>query len=167
MTTETHSKNASDILSRHGFADVWFNSISRHHSLYATTAFNTGDMIAKFYAATTQNYPTYLTVQTGRDTHIILEPVFLQYINHSCDPNVFFDTTAMQVICIKPIHPGDELGFFYPSAEWEMAQPFVCNCGSKNCLQLINGAAHLSEETISRYRLTDFILQKIKQKNTA
>ena len=164
MTTQTHSKKAIIKISSHGFADKWFNTITHHHSLHTAIAFNAGDIIVNFFAANTQNFPTYLTVQTGPDKHITLEPEFLQYINHSCEPNVFFDTSAMQLVCIEAVRPGDELCFFYPSAEWEMAQPFVCNCGSKNCLQLINGASHLSLETLSRYRLTDFILQKIKQK---
>ena len=81
--------------------------------------------------------------------------------NHSCDPNVFFDTTKMEVVCMKQIQPGEELRFFYPSTEWEMDQPFVCNCGSSNCLQLINGAAHLSDETLAQYRLSDFIKRQV------
>lgn len=164
MTTTTHLKNEYQIISRHNIADVWYNTTTNHHSLHAAIAFKAGDIIANFFAASTQHFATYLTVQTSSDTHITLEPEFLQYINHSCDPNVFFDTTAMQLICIKPIHRNEELCFFYPSAEWEMAQSFVCNCGSSNCLQLINGAVYLSEETLSQYRLTDFILQKTKQK---
>lgn len=163
MITQTQSKKEYYKVSSHGIADIWFNTITRHHSLHSAIAFDSGDIITDFYAATTQNFPTYLTVQTGRDKHITLEPAFLQYINHSCEPNVFFDTKAMQLVCIGRLQAGDELCFFYPSTEWEMAQPFVCNCGSKNCLQLINGAAHLGMETLSRYRLTDFILQKIKQ----
>jgi hypothetical protein len=62
------------------------------------------------------------------------------------------------------LEPGDEFTFFYPSTEWEMAQPFICNCGSEACLQLINGASHLSVETLSKYKLTDFIRQQVKQK---
>ncbi|MEO5892394.1 MAG: SET domain-containing protein-lysine N-methyltransferase [Ferruginibacter sp.] len=163
MTTQTHSVATENIVSRHEIAEVWFNQITNHHSLHASRAFNEGDVIFNFIAASTQNFATYLTVQTAADTHITLEPTYLQYINHSCDPNVFFDTTAMQLVCLKPTQAGDEFCFFYPSAEWEMAQPFVCSCNNKNCLQLINGASHLSAETLGKYRLTDFILQQIKQ----
>jgi len=61
------------------------------------------------------------------------------------------------------LEPGDEFTFFYPSTEWEMAQPFICNCGSKDCLQLVKGAAHLAVETLSKYKLTEFIRQQVKQ----
>lgn len=32
---------------------------------------------------------------------------------------------------LRDIQPGDELSFFYPSTEWEMAQGFECKCGAK------------------------------------
>ena len=160
--TITIPKNA--LVSRHPFADVLQSSATHQKSLHATVSIRPGDVICPFHAGITQSYATYLTVQTGVDKHITLMPEFLQYINHSCEPNVFFDTTTMELICLKPLQPGDELTFFYPSTEWEMSQPFVCNCGHASCLQLINGASHLSKETLRRYRLTDFIVNQAKQK---
>ena len=164
MITTTITNPAVNVISNHAFAEVVLNNDSNQKSLHATTHFSPGDVICPFNAGITQDYPTYLTVQTGGRTHITLMPEFLQYINHSCSPNVFFDTTSMQLICLQPLQPGDEFTFFYPSTEWDMAQPFVCNCGSKDCLQLINGASHLSVETLSKYRLTDFIKSQVKQK---
>jgi hypothetical protein len=152
------------VVSRHPFANVILNPATNQKCLFATTVINAGDVICDFNAGITQSYATYLTVQTGLDKHITLVPDFLQYINHSCEPNVFFDTTTMQLVSIKSLEPGDELTFFYPSTEWEMSQPFVCNCGHANCLQLINGASHLSPETLKKYKLTDFITAQAKQK---
>jgi hypothetical protein len=164
MSTNTITSPARQVISRHKFAEVFQNASSGQKSLHATVSFSPGDVICRFSAGVTQGYATYLTVQTGVATHITLMPEFLQYINHSCAPNVFFDTAAMQLICVVALQPGDEMTFFYPSTEWDMAQPFVCNCGSKNCLQLINGASHLSAETLRQYRLTDFIKAQAKEK---
>jgi SET domain len=164
MTTTTITAQNFEVVSHHAFADVLLNTSTNQKSLNATTAIQPGEIISKFHAGITQSYATYLTVQTGVDTHITLQPEFLQYINHSCDPNVFFDTASLELICLKPLQPGDELTFFYPSTEWEMSQPFVCNCQSINCLQLINGAAHLDKSTLQKYRLTDFIKQQAQQK---
>ena len=164
MSTNTITSPASQVISRHKFAEVLQNSSSGQKSLHATVSFSPGDVICPFTAGTIQDHPTYLTVQTATSKHITLMPEFLQYINHSCAPNVFFDTTSMQLICLRPLQPGDELTFFYPSTEWDMAQPFVCNCGSEECLQLINGASHLSAETLRQYRLTDFIKEQAKEK---
>lgn len=156
-TTTTPSFN---VVSHHPFAVVLLNTATNQKSLHATIAVKPEQTICKFTAGTTQPFATYLTVQTGLNTHITLQPEFLQYINHSCDPNVFFDTTTMELICIKALQPGDELTFFYPSTEWEMSQPFVCNCKNKNCLQLINGASYLDKSTLNKYRLTNFIKEQ-------
>jgi len=164
MSTNTITSPASQVISRYKFAEVLQNSSTGQKSLHATVSLSPGDVICPFSAGVTQDYATYLTVQTGTSKHITLMPEFLQYINHSCAPNVFFDTTAMQLVCLSALQPGDEMTFFYPSTEWDMAQPFVCNCGSKNCLQLINGASHLSVETLRQYRLTDFIKEQAKEK---
>jgi hypothetical protein len=154
----------SEVISTHIFADVVLNNETNQKSLFAAVSCAPGDVICAFSAATMQSYATYLTVQTGTDRHITLKPEFLQYINHSCSPNAFFNTTSMELVCLQTIQPGDELTFFYPSTEWEMAQPFVCNCGTAACIQLINGASHLSVETLSKYKLTDFIRQQVRQK---
>jgi len=162
---KTYITNPSaEVISNHVIANVLLNNASNQKSLHAAVSFVPGDIICNFHAGITQSYATYLTVQTGADRHITLMPEFLQYINHSCAPNVFFNTTAMQLVCLQPLQPGDEFTFFYPSTEWEMAQPFVCNCGNEACLQLINGASHLSVETLSKYKLTDFIKQQVKLK---
>jgi SET domain len=167
MTTTTVTIPNVEVVSRHAFADVLLNTSTSQKSLNAAVAIQPGEVISKFYAGITQSYATYLTVQTGTDTHITLQPEFLQYINHSCDPNVFFDTATLELICLKPLQPGDELTFFYPSTEWDMSQPFVCNCKSTACLQLINGASHLDQSTLKKYRLTNFIKQMAQQKTTA
>ena len=164
MNNATINRNSFEVISRHAFGDVLLNTSTNQKCLHATKALEAGEVLSKFHAGITQSYATYLTVQTGLDKHITLQPEFLQYINHSCEPNVFFDTDAMELVCLKPLQPGDELTFFYPSTEWEMAQPFVCNCGTAACIQLINGASHLSVETLSKYKLTDFIRQQVKQK---
>lgn len=107
--------------------------------------------------------PNYLTVQTSDHTHIILHPEFVQYINHHCDPNCFFDTTTMLLVALRDINKGDEFGFFYPSTEWNMQQPFRCYCGATNCVGEISGAAQLTDEQVKQYRLTDYIMQRRKR----
>jgi SET domain len=163
MTAPTITNPVYTVISRHHIADVWLSSTNNQHSLHASRAFNSGDIITSFTAACVHRQARYLTIQISTARHIELHPAFLQYTNHSCNPNAFFNTTSMKFVCIQTILPGDELSFFYPGTEWEMAQPFLCNCGSPNCLRLINGAAHLSKETLAKYWITDFIHQQLKQ----
>lgn len=164
MSTNTITRGDKTVISNHQFASIYQDKSTHQKSLHANLNFAPGDIICTFGAGITQSYATYLTVQTGTDKHITLVPEFLQYINHSCAPNVFFDTTTMELKCLQALQPGDEFTFFYPSTEWEMAQPFVCNCGDADCLQLINGASHLSVKTLAKYQLTDFIKGQVKQK---
>jgi hypothetical protein len=146
-------------------AEVYRNKGSGQHFLSASKTFKIGEVVCSFNAKSVSDTPTYLTVQVSNDKHITLYPEFLQYINHSCVPNVFFDTERMELICIRDIHPGDEITFFYPSTEWEMAQPFLCQCGNPECLQIIQGAAFLPENLMNRHRVTRFIENKMSEKS--
>jgi SET domain len=152
------------IVSHHGFAEVWRDGSNGHQSLHSNRHYQPGDRISAFSAATTTRTPTYLTIQTGERVHITLSPEFLAFINHSCTPNAFFDTTLFQLICIAPIMPGDQITFFYPSTEWEMAQPFSCRCGTAACLGDINGASRLSAAVMTNYRVTDYIRKKLAER---
>jgi hypothetical protein len=169
MITNPHSDTnpAFEVVSIHEMAEVRRNVQTGQNSLVATLEFKPGDTVSPFKAHAILKHPTYLTVQTGDDEHITLYPEFLQYVNHSCRPNVFFDTTHFKLVALRPIEPGDELCFFYPSAEWNMAQPFSCYCGHDNCLGEIRGAAWLSETMLTKYRFTDFIKTQLQKRQQA
>jgi hypothetical protein len=138
-------------VSRHYRADIG------QHKLVSSERFEPGQPISSFGARERLAAPTYLTVQVSELEHILLEPEILEYINHSCDPNVFFDTEAMKLVSLAHIEVGDELTFFYPSTEWAMAQGFLCHCGAERCLGVIEGASRISIGTLSRFRLTPHV----------
>ena len=135
-----------------------------HKSLRSVAAWKEGDVLCSFGAASVLSSPTRYTLQIDEGRHILLEPEYLWFINHSCDPNIFFDTEAGEIVCIKPIAPADEICFFYPSTEWHMAEPFQCHCGAELCLGTIQGAGVLPVKVLERYRLTPYILRKWAQK---
>ena len=157
MKAATEPEESYTILIQQSFAEVLVNNATNEKSLHLTKKFKVGDVVSEFSADTVSTVGTYLTVQTGINEHITLLPTILQYINHSCNPNVFFDTTKYELIALNDIEVGEELTFFYPSSEWDMTQSFVCTCNSKNCLHNIKGAAHISKEVLATYKLTDFI----------
>lgn len=142
-------------------AEVRIDPVTRHRALFTRKDFKQDEVISAFSARKTFDHPTYLTVQTGEQKHIELFPDYLECINHSCEPNCFFDTTAGKLIALRPISSGEELKFFYPSSEWDMDQAFQCNCKQPNCLGLIKGAKYLPENTVRHYRFTDFIRAKL------
>src|SRR5687768_3847866 len=107
-------------ISDHGIAEVRRRFSNQQNALFALQSFHAGEVIAEFSAGTIAAEPTYLTVQVDVGKHITLQPEFLQYINHSCEPNVFFDTSSLKVIALRPLEKGEEMTFFYPSTEWKM-----------------------------------------------
>lgn len=157
MRVNTATRTSFRLISNHVFAEIMENEINGEKSLHSISSFDVGDVICSFAGGVISDTPTYLTVQTNEHEHITLVPEFLQYINHSCNPNVFFNTATFKLTALKRIEPGDELTFFYPSTEWDMAQPFACTCGATQCLQHISGAKHIDKLILKQYQLTNFI----------
>src|SRR5688572_30969142 len=98
-------------ISDHGIAQVRQRLANSQNALFALQSFQPGEVIAEFSAGTIGAKPTYLTVQIDVGKHITLQPEFLQYINHSCAPNVFFNTTTLQLIALKEIGKNEEMTF--------------------------------------------------------
>ena len=160
LTTPTYR-----LISDHSFAVVRQNIANDQKAFFAQRRYEAGEVLAHFSAGEVYSKPSYLTVQVGIDKHIMLQPEHLQYINHSCEPNVFFDTSSMEVVAVREIQEGDEMTFFYPSTEWDMAQPFTCLCGTAGCLGQIRGAAHIAPSVIRHYKLTHFIQQQLHDRS--
>ncbi|MEM1310899.1 MAG: SET domain-containing methyltransferase [Cyanobacteria bacterium P01_H01_bin.153] len=98
---------------------------------------------------------TYTSVQI--DINYDIEEFYLAHLNHSCEPNVIIDTTKLELRAIRDIERGEDLTFFYPSTEWQMAEPFQCLCGSTNCLGKISGARDLSLNVLGQYFINQHI----------
>lgn len=116
-----------------------------------------GSVLVSFAESPRVAAPSYLTVQLDATTHILPRPEYLECVNHSCEPNVAFDMAQMALVALRDLTANEELVYFYPSTEWEMAQPFTCSCGAAACLGLIDGAARLPREVLERYALSPFV----------
>ena len=133
--------------------------VKSFNSLYSKYNFNKGNLICQLPCTSISNKPAQHTVQAGRFKHI--EVGSIASLNHSCNPNIVLDTTNMLIIAARDISIGDELTFFYPSTEWEMAVPFICACGSTNCIHVVAGARYLSPAVLERYFLNQHIRRMI------
>ncbi|KAI9772680.1 MAG: hypothetical protein M1840_000275 [Geoglossum simile] len=102
----------------------------------------------------------YSSVQISRDEHIELNSDLI-YCNHSCAPSLEFDMkkSEIRVARDKDLKVGDALTFFYPSTEFDMAQPFQCECsaGEGNCKGRIAGAGRMAREALEGYWLNEHI----------
>lgn len=132
-----------------------------HSGLYSTKSIKAGDVLSDFGPKAITDTPNYLTVQVGESKHIMLSPEWLQNINHSCAPNVYFNTSSFQLEALTDVEPGTDLCFFYPSTEWEMDAPFQCCCGTPQCLGRIAGAGAMGAERMAGLRLNEHITAKL------
>jgi len=67
----------------------------------------------------------------------------------------------MTVTAVRQIEIEEEVTFFYPSTEWSMDRAFNCTCSSTDCLGRIQGAAHLSLNILTKYKLSHHVQQKL------
>lgn len=128
-------------------------------SLLSTQAFDEGQVLSTIPNENLYQKPTRYTVQIARTLHT--EVAHLSALNHSCDPNVILDTSRMLVIARKDIRVDEELTFFYPSTEWEMAAPFICLCGASSCIHVVAGARFLPLSTLGQHFLNQHIREEI------
>jgi SET domain len=119
----------------------------------ALVGFDPEEAIAQFWAADVCKEPSRMTLQVAMEEHIEIAPTVLQYVNHSCMPNAFFDTQRGALVALLPIVAKEEITFFYPSTEWTMASPFDCRCKQLACVGRIAGASRMSRKRLAAYRL--------------
>ena len=98
---DTLTTPAYRMISNHGIAEMRRKLSNGQNAFFTLRSYQPGEVIANFSAGTISAEPTYLTIQLGIRKHITFDPEFLQYINHGCDPNVFFDTTSYESCGIK------------------------------------------------------------------
>jgi hypothetical protein len=115
-----------------------------------------GQLIFKISDFIVIDHPTYQTIQIGPTEHI-LDNGIIVCLNHSCEPNIFVNTMDLTVRALRDIAPEEELTFFYPSTEWEMARPFNCMCQAPNCLKYVAGAKCLPAEILLQYQINRHI----------
>ncbi|KAL8674833.1 MAG: hypothetical protein Q9168_000814 [Polycauliona sp. 1 TL-2023] len=106
---------------------------------------------------------TWMSVEAADGTHIDLNSD-LFFVNHSCAPSLEYDVNRMEVRVSRDrdLHEGDPLTFFYPSTEWDIAQPFECTCHDVLCLGTIKGASGLGKAKLDKYWLNTHIKKRLE-----
>lgn len=128
---------------------------NKFRSLITKQAYTKGQVICEIPSDNVVNKANRFTVQIGREEHTDVGK--LAALNHSCDPNVILDTENMLMVARRDIAKGEELSFFYPATEWEMAAPFICLCGASNCIHVVAGARFLPLSTLETHYLSKHI----------
>ena len=104
--------------------------------------------------------PTAYTVQVEKNKHVWPQGVMVRF-NHSCQPNAKFIYKSRKipypsldvdhevfwyVVATRDIKKGEDVTFDYNTTEYDMAEPFKCNCAAEKCLGKIKGFKYLSLE---------------------
>ena len=101
------------------------------------------------------DHPTKFSVQIDIKKHIEeLHPFdslshtesYWRYLNHSCNPNAWFNINEMTLYALQDIHSGEHITFNYLTTEYKMASPFICGCASKGCFKNIRGFKYLDDK---------------------
>ena len=84
------------------------------------------------------------TIQIGAHTHLLPDGQLWRYLNHSCAPNCRIDFRTWTVVTTRAITCNEELTFNYLTTEWDMAAPFMCQCGAQYCYGCVAGFKYLT-----------------------
>jgi hypothetical protein len=79
------------------------------------------------------------TLQLSARIHLY-DSWFCGLLRHSCNPNVFFDTTYLELWTVQAIAAGTPLTLDYASTEDTLFRQFACQCGELNCRGWITGS---------------------------
>jgi hypothetical protein len=148
---------------------VEVRQIGAQRRLFALASFAPGVPVIALAGDVTSR-PSRYSVQIGHGQHIdlptaaavlsddILVPLYpWRFLNHSCRPNAVL--RGREFVALAPISPGDEITFDYNTTEYEMAEPFTCECGTCDG-RLVGGFVRLSPA--ERTRLAPFVAPHLR-----
>ncbi|WP_411566147.1 SET domain-containing protein-lysine N-methyltransferase [Pseudomonas orientalis] len=79
------------------------------------------------------------TLQLSPRIHLY-DAWFCGLLQHSCNPNVFLDTTYLELWTVQPIAAGTALTLDYSMTEDTLFRQLACHCGELNCRGWITGS---------------------------
>lgn len=96
-------------------------------------------------------------------TELLLCEGIDRYMNHSCDPNTWWQDDNTLVAC-REISPGTEVTYDYSTTEISLPFTMPCSCNAPNCRGIVSNQDHLSPRWQQRYgkHLPGFVLQAIR-----
>jgi len=102
------------------------------------------------------------SVQIDEDKFIDSEYHYADdYINHSCNPNIWLNIINMNYIALRNIKKGEEIARNYLTTEYDSCD-FKCKCSSKSCLKHIRGFKYLTKK--QKEKLKPFLSPFLKKK---
>lgn len=109
-----------------------------------------------------QKYFSRYSYQCSEDRFVLADPGLDRYMNHSCDPNLYWKDNQTLVAC-RDIDPGEEISYDYTTNDILVDYQMKCNCGSNSCRQIITNKDYLDTGWQEKYgtHLPDHTLKAI------
>ena len=121
-----------------------------YFSIISTSKHLKGDTLLKLEGKA-HITPDKYSIQVSEHEHLLpyenttgKEKGLFIYINHSCNPNAFFDIQKRELIALRDIQYGEEVVYNYNTTEYDMSHPFICSCKNNNCIKEIKGFKYLT-----------------------
>lgn len=92
----------------------------------------------------------HVDVPGGLTAEAQREGFLWSFLDHACEPNAMF--RGPQLVALRSIRKGEAISFHYATTEWDMAEPFLCHCGSTCCAGQIRGFRWLTDKERQRLR---------------
>jgi len=129
------------------------------YGLVATEPIAEGEALWPVEGVTTDRASRY-SIQVDDGTHIDVVPGMSEeerrvrypwrFINHSCAPNTVL--RGRWFVALKSIGVNESVTYDYNTTEFDLADPFECQCGESRCIGSISGFKHLSLDEQERLR---------------
>lgn len=103
----------------------------KQKSLRATRKIRQGEVIISL-PQRTRFSPDKYSLEIAPGIHADCEHHMVGAINHSCEPNAALRN--MRIVAFSCIERGEQITIDYKRTETQLAQPFDCECGAKNCI---------------------------------
>ncbi len=130
---------------------IYAKKINDFYSICANRNIKKNEIILKLDGIIIDN-PNKYTIQIGANQHVIFPPscgkndYLWRFLNHSCSQNAYFNIEEKTLIALENIEKDEEITFNYNTTEYEISEPFLCNCKSDNCIKYVEGYKFLSSE---------------------
>lgn len=139
------------------------------YRVVTVVAVATGELLFHINGSVTDR-PSRYSIQIDERRHIDLAPdtpldtmkvdAAWRFLNHSCAPNAFL--RGLDVVALRPIALGEAVTYHYCTTEFEMAVPFECVCGHRQCLGTVRGFTHLP--LTEQMRLQPWIAEHLRRR---
>lgn len=145
---------------------VEVRNIKKGKSLFALGSFVKDEVILEFEKNfLEQARRDTLCIDTNKHQYSKKPEAVENFLNHSCNPNGYINFDDLTFRAFRFIKKGEELTFNYLTTEWDMANKFKCDCGSKNCYGEIKGFKYLTvnQQKELKHFLSPFLKKKLKE----